>query len=1146
MPRIIKLLFGVFLTCQLLLAGSAFAAPEIDAAIEGVQENIAELESSSLSDIEKRDLQDLYQQTLAFLQRSQAQAREQAELREQIAQAPEHIRTARQQLDRLGTLDPEKIRSRYASQELEDLERLLGEKVGDMFGAQNQLTAVNSELIAAQTRPERTQASVSSNQQREHAINEQIRNLQRQSDSALNQARLSMLKAESQSLQIASDLLRQKLAANGVLQDVAAQQRSLLSQQIADVEVETQILQDVINEKRRSESEQTVSEATSQALQAGNHDLLRQQGTLNRELSEELLRATTQVGELTGMVIQTKQQIDSLLQIESALEQQIGVLEGSVLLSRILHQQKKSLPKVRYDATLADQIADLRLRQFELNQLREQMANRPAYLERLVNRLPEDQQQALRGEFETVVSSRASLVEQLGNNINSLLTLGISLQINQRQLQQLSGDLRQTIDDQLFWVASNRTLDRAWFASFPRQAAAQWEDIEPLDQLQRLYETLRSQIVWIGLLIIVLGLYTWRLPHLRQQLRSLHEDVGHFRRDSVGHTPRALLLTALMVVPVPLVLSGIGFLLSTGDEPAMPELGQGLSQMALAWFILHMLYRVLDPHGIATRHFRWEPELVGRLHRLARRAAWVVLPLVLVIAVAEIRPEKLSEDVLGRLFMLVGMLVLAYLLGKVMQRSKPLYNSKFLHLMAALVLTLVPLILAGLVAWGFHYTAIKLADRFIGTLYLITIWMLLEGTVVRYLGVAGRRLAYQRALTKRQATQRDAQHDSEPGAEVPEMDIQQINQQSLRLARLGLLVLFGVLVYLTWADLLSATSYLESVSLWEYNSGTAENPQMAPISAGDVLGALVIIALTFTLGRNLPGLLEIMVLSRIQLGQGSSYAITTLLSYVIVSLGIFYALSALGVSWNKLQWLVAALGVGLGFGLQEIFANFVSGLIILFERPVRIGDVVTIGPLSGTVNRIRIRATTITDFDRKEIIVPNKTFVTEQLINWSLNDTITRVTISVGISYGSDLAKAKELLMNIATANPRVLQDPEPLVLFLSFGESTLGHELRIHVRELLDRNMAIDEINREIDQQFRQHNIGIAFRQLDVNLRNTEGLERLVASRHFNGDQPVSPTSARSSDAQPMNNFPDQGSTAPGATEPDANAPDDNPRKLD
>src|SRR5690606_34415174 len=238
----------------------------------------------------------------------------------------------------------------------------------------------------------------------------------------------------------------------------------------------------------------------------------------------------------------------------------------------------------------------------------------------------------------------------------------------------------------------------------------------------------------------------------------------------------------------------------------------------------------------------------------------------------------------------------------------------------------------------------------------------------------------------------------------------------------------------------------DNVVLYEFASAGGEAADMVPISLADALGALFIIVVALLLAGNLPGLLEVSVLSRLQLAQGSAYAITMLLSYIIVGVGFVAMLGTLGVSWDKLQWLVAALSVGLGFGLQEIFANFVSGLIILFERPMRIGDTVTVGNLSGTVSRIRIRATTITDFDRKEIIVPNKTFVTSQLINWSLSDTVTRVTITIGVAYGSDLELVRRLLLQAAHENPRVLRDPAPLVVFLNFGASTLDHELRVHV----------------------------------------------------------------------------------------------------
>src|SRR5690606_6405533 len=147
--------------------------------------------------------------------------------------------------------------------------------------------------------------------------------------------------------------------------------------------------------------------------------------------------------------------------------------------------------------------------------------------------------------------------------------------------------------------------------------------------------------------------------------------------------------------------------------------------------------------------------------------------------------------------------------------------------------------------------------------------------------------------------------------------------------------------------------------------------------------------------------------------------------------------------WSELQWLVAALTLGLGFGLQEVVANFVSGLIMLFERPVRVGDTITIGEYSGTVARIRTRATTIIDWDNREVVVPNKNFITERLINWTLSDTLTRTVLHVGVSHDADIDLVIATLRRIADAHPQVLREPEPSVLFLKLGDSALNFELR-------------------------------------------------------------------------------------------------------
>jgi potassium efflux system protein len=191
------------------------------------------------------------------------------------------------------------------------------------------------------------------------------------------------------------------------------------------------------------------------------------------------------------------------------------------------------------------------------------------------------------------------------------------------------------------------------------------------------------------------------------------------------------------------------------------------------------------------------------------------------------------------------------------------------------------------------------------------------------------------------------------------------------------------------------------------------------------------------------------------------------------------------VGWSSVQWLVAAVGIGLGFGLQEIFANFVSGLILLFERPIRVGDTVTIGDLSGTVARIRIRATWLIGADRKDIVVPNKEFVTGRLVNWTLTDPVLRVDIPVGVAYGSDVACALALLERVARENPRVMRTPAPQASFQRFGESSLELVLRCFSPDGANEGPIRHELHLAIERLFREQGIEIAFPQRDLHVRS-------------------------------------------------------------
>jgi len=1047
----------------------------------------------------------LGEQTQRMVQQTEASNKRAEDLKALLAQAPKEIAEAQRELTKLKASPAEDPAQRYAKQSVQALEQLLGTRVEELSEWQKQFSAANSMIITAQTRPERAQAQISTAQTRIQELNNLLKS-GRESGKPLSEERRALFEAEITSLNAQIDLRRQELAGNSVLQDLGKARRDLLAERIARAEQETQALQGLINERRRAESEQTVAEFSARVQQAGSDKLLAAESAENLKLSDYLLRATERLNRLNQQNLKTRQQLDTLNQSDQALEEQIAVLEGSLLLSRILYQQKQALPSLQLDKNLADEIADIRLYQFELNQRREAAGNAAAYVDQLLARQNEEEvTPELRRTLLELATTRSELLDRLNRELDTLLNASITLQLNQKQLQDTARALSDTLDEQMFWIPSNRPLDFSWLQDAPRRLKAQLAAMPWLSAIQELGAGLKERpLFFLPLLLLIAALLWWR-KKIDTKLSSLSDQIGHFRNDSQLHTPLALLLNLLLALPGALFLALCGYLLQMDARGQNLVLGAALYEMSQAWLVFYSAYRMLSPGRVAELHFGWSWPQVAFLRDEIRRLGLIVMALVAVVSVAEHQPARLADDVLGILVVLTCFALMSWRLNRLLLKGPSSQNAPPLRLMIGLLFSVLPIALIVAVGFGYYYTALKLTDRLIDTLYLLMIWIVVEAALIRGLTVAARRLAYKRALARRQAMA-DEQSDTVEAQGEPGLDIEQVNQQSLRLTRLTMFGVFLVALYWVWSDLISVVSYLDNITLYEYTTGSGETLTTAAISLNNLLGALLIIAITVALARNLPGLLEVMVLSKLRLAQGSAYATTTLLSYALAGFGIVATLSTLGVSWDKLQWLVAALSVGLGFGLQEIFANFISGLIILFERPVRIGDVVTIGNLSGTVSRIRIRATTITDFDRKDIIVPNKTFITGQLINWSLSDTVTRVTLKVGVAYGSDLEAVRKLLLQAARDNPRVLKEPEPQVLFLNFGESTLDHELRIHVRDLGDRNPATDEINRFIDREFNKAGINIAFRQVDVFLKNFAGQQLQLSAAPKPGDDEQKP----------------------------------------
>ncbi len=254
-----------------------------------------------------------------------------------------------------------------------------------------------------------------------------------------------------------------------------------------------------------------------------------------------------------------------------------------------------------------------------------------------------------------------------------------------------------------------------------------------------------------------------------------------------------------------------------------------------------------------------------------------------------------------------------------------------------------------------------------------------------------------------------------------------------------------------------------------------------------ILVALALLSLMLSIITWLKRQMEEHWLKKSHIDAGARNAIVSISGYVTGALAILIALGFAGVDFSNLAIIAGALSVGIGFGLQNIVNNFVSGLILLFERPIRKGDWIVVGSTEGYVQDISIRSTQIRTFDRADVIVPNSELISGQVTNWMLHDMRGRVRAPVGVAYGSDVEKVQQILLDIAHNHPLAILDgsvSKPKALFLGFGDSSLDFELRFHIRNVDERLNVLSQVNVAIDRAFREHGIEIPFPQRDLHLR--------------------------------------------------------------
>ncbi len=743
------------------------------------------------------------------------------------------------------------------------------------------------------------------------------------------------------------------------------------------------------------------------------------------------------------------------------------------------------------------------------------------------------------------------LLSDLTNNNQKYIDKMIELKVTEDATINLIAKYQAFIDERVLWIRSGNVLatelqlddsdkEALSSAAWIQVGQSLWSDVK------------RNMLIYVVVVSTFLALVIkrGRLKNDLRELGELAQKPGFF---GFLPTIHALLYSLLLSAINPAFMAFIAWRLmsSTTDQSFAIAVGNGLFWTAVMWFPLEIIRNICRGKGLGESHFKWPESSLRLLGRSMAWLTPAVLPLTFITSAFYASDPTHGHDAFERICFILQMIMMAIFLGRILHPTGVFqeyiaYNQggwfdrlKFVWYWGAVV---SPLALAGLAFWGYYYTAQVLSWRLFATLCCVLGLMLVRASVMRWIMLARRKLSIAQARERAAAAAAQSGDSAAASlstsiiAEQAKTELSAHSAQTQRLLTTGMFTAALVGMWLIWSQVMPALSMLDDYSYTiettdqvasassdstdasaamtgmpkteskdgdskngesqdaksqtaDTDSLTTSNKNVRKITILTVAFAALILVLTLVFARDVPGVMEMAILQRLPLEPSVRYAITSLTSAGIVMVGIVWAFSTLGLQWSQIKWLATALTFGLAFGLQEMFANFVAGIIILFERPIRVGDIVTIHDVTGVVSRIRIRATSITNWDRKEYVVPNKEFITGRLLNWTLSDTVNRVVINVGVAYGTNTEDARRILLEIAEKNQYLMEDPAPVATFEGFGDSTLDLVLRAYLPNLENRLQVITDLHTEIDKAFRDAKIEIAFPQRELHIRTAPGV---------------------------------------------------------
>lgn len=818
----------------------------------------------------------------------------------------------------------------------------------------------------------------------------------------------------------------------------------------------------------------------------------------NNELRDNITSQKSQVLLINDQQNTILSQISHVQNTLATLDEQGEWLSFSTALGETLRQQLLRLPEKPKFQPLDASIAESKVLQLGYNNQLDNLNDYPNLTDLTLDRSQLTQ-------YKQLIREQSELLKTLISGCDTIILELTKLKIANKQLINAIDNVNDAAHRYFFWVADVNPINLSYPVELAKDVAFVFFSIDSLSQLYsaavEIIKTPLTLLLLIFSCVLVIAHFKSKTQY-HQYLETTASRIGKVTQDSFAITMRVIAYSLIMALPLPILWGIIGYALQIDwDYPVAVAFGYGINAAAPILWVFIISAQFAAPNGLFITHFGWPENRVRSAMKYYQLSVWVVIPLVMIVMSFDLYNNRQFAATIGRFCFILLCLALVFMTNAIHRAGVPLYIDKkasgdnlFSRILWIILLS-APWVAIVAACLGYLSTAQVLLGRLEASVAIWLALLVIYFMIRRWMWIQKRRIEFERAKQRRLeriAQRSKVEDDSNPAnatnnmadnIEEPVIDLDAISAQSLHLVRSLIAMTALISMILLWSELHSAFAFMENIKLWGTKTiiNGVEIDQYITLSS--VFIAILVMIITVQLVKNLPALLELGILQHLDLKPGTGYAISTISKYIVLMVGCLIAFSLIGIDWSKIQWLIAALGVGLGFGLQEIFANFISGLIMLFEKPVRIGDTVTIRDLTGTITKINTRATTIVDWDRKEIVMPNKAFITEQLVNWSLSDSITRIVLTIPATIDANSDLVMDILKRVAKNCQYVLDDPEPQVFLVDIQEGIQLYEIRLFAAEMSFRMPLRSEIQQMIIEEYRQHNLQLPFPPLQTNL---------------------------------------------------------------